>query len=947
MKSTLFKLTALAGVMGAGFLVVYQAQQELTQSTTQDESSPAEENIEGDPSADNTFRSPAELLADSDETSNDPSPFAGDEFSPPDQSEPTPALGESSERDIAPFASPDEPEVAQTPQESTETENDSSNPFANLLETLSDRVKTSVAGTDTTETDAPEFTPAGFASIDDQSDRPTIKTAEFDPFQSGGEEQPSADESLSASATDNVPTPLNMPDQGEPGGLTALDPNDDTQLVSPPVDLTPTESTADASHQPETLSEAGDVDETMVPDGALAQLSQDERSSGGATLNPFSIFPEEPATATLPDRQSGVPAGRAQPQFEPNPFGDTNPAHPSEHPKVYPDGSIEMTIPQRNDGGTAPDSPDGFDPFAGLEIPGRPDRLQPKVDPNIQPASGELRPLFEDEEEPEHTPDVEDSPPLFDITPREGLQLNLVPREDTQPLENPPLLDNLQPSDSLPAFDEPPAIETPPAVDNVTPPVQPNMFDGIGTVTADAPTGTRQAQVTIEKIAQPEAVVNKPMIYSIKVRNIGQSPAENVVVKDMTPKGSRLEGTKPQAELDEREQKLIWRLGALQPGEERIIQVKVVPTEARQIGSVATVTFEAAVAARTTITAPDLKLSVDGLSEVRVGEKASYKFTITNVGSADATGVFVRNLIPKGFQHPRGDDLEYDIGTLPKGQSKDVTLTLLAVAPGQFDNRAILGAEGDIEVEARKSVSILTSRLKVHRQGPANRFVGRMALFTNTIINESSEPVRNITVQETVPTGVEFSRASDGGRFDPQTRTITWQLPGLRPGDKRQLQSEVKPITQGEWSTTVKAFDQSRDMAEATSQLIVAGFSSLSINVSHAGRPVTIGEEVALRLTIRNRGTAAASQVRAVVQIPPEMKFVDAKGPVRHRELPGNQIEFEALNTLDVNGEEEFDIVLEAARQGRDARVKVELTSAELTSPLNKDEQVVILSESE
>lgn len=961
MKSTLFKLTALAGVMGAGFLVVYQAQQELTQSSAQNEGSQTEENLSAEQPEDEIFRSPDDLASTSENRSHEVSPSTNDS-TPPAQSEPTPTAGVPGESDIDPFGDTPQREVAQTEPEPTSVEEDSTNPFASLLQSRSDTVEANTAGTDATEARESEFNSTGFASIDDQSARPHVQSADIDPFGAGINEPPisppsdATSEALSASEAAQVPPALDLPEQTDPSGLTALDSESESpQLIPPPVDATPADQDADGQSSLQALETSNDADETMLPENAIAQLGAEQSPAERHSLNPFLAFPEDRAETQQPRRESTPPVEQRQPQVEPNPFADT-PASPQPEPqRVFPDGSIEMTIPQREDARSANDSASPFDPFGGPETsrqPEQPARLnqqQPKVDHAVQPASGELFPLFEDDPEPVQ-PTTEENPlPAQDFAP----QLDDAPKEDPPSFDNPPLLNNLQPSNTLPAFNDAPEIERtpelePPPTDNrATLPQRPNVFEGIGTVTADAPTGSRQAQVTIEKIAQSEAVVNKPMIYSIKVRNVGQSPAENVVVKDMVPKGSRLEGSDPQALLDEQDQKLVWRVKTLAPGQEYLIRVKVTPTEARQIGSVATVTFEAAVAARTKITAPDLKLAVAGLSEVRVGEKASYKFTITNVGTADATGVFVRNLIPPGFQHPRGDDLEYDVGTLPKGQSKDVMLTLLAVAPGQFDNTAILGAEGDIEVQAKKSVSILTSRLKVHRQGPANRFVGREALFTNTIINESSEPVRNITVQETVPKGVEFTDASDGGRFDPQTRTITWNLPGLRPGDKRQLQSKVKPTAEGEWPTTVKAFDQRQDVAEATSQLMVAGFSSLTINVSHAGRPVTVGEEVALRLTIRNRGTAAANDVKAVVQIPPEMRFVDAKGPVKHRELPNNEIEFQALNTLEVNGEQQFDIVLSAAHQGRDARVNVKLTAAELTTPLNKDEQVVILSENE
>jgi uncharacterized repeat protein (TIGR01451 family) len=400
-------------------------------------------------------------------------------------------------------------------------------------------------------------------------------------------------------------------------------------------------------------------------------------------------------------------------------------------------------------------------------------------------------------------------------------------------------------------------------------------------------------------------------------------------------------GTVPQAELDEASGQLIWHLGKIDAGDVRTIKVKVVPTQAGSIGSVATVSFEAAVAARIVITAPELQLTMQGPDEVSVGEQAPFRFTATNVGSADAHGAYIRNLIPQGFEHPGGNDLEYEIGVLAKGQSKDVDLTLRAVAPGQFENHAILGAEGDLTVEASRHVTVLTSRLTIQRQGPANRFVGRSAHFANTITNQSSKPLTDVTVVETVPAGVQFEAASDGGRFDPQARTITWRVPQLEPGGQRQLQTVLVPAEVGERLSTVTASNPQGNEVQAQSRLLVAGFSSLKIDVAHDGAPVPIGEDVALRLSIKNRGTAPASQVKMLIEVPPQMRFVNAKGPVKYRVVGDNLIEFETVSTLPIDAEQEFDIVLTAAEKG-DARVRVELQAAELSSPLNEEELVVI-----
>ena len=66
----------------------------------------------------------------------------------------------------------------------------------------------------------------------------------------------------------------------------------------------------------------------------------------------------------------------------------------------------------------------------------------------------------------------------------------------------------------------------------------PESFTGDGTVRADAPRGPQRPELKIEKIAPPNATLNQPMVYTIVIRNIGESAANAVVVEDQVPMGN-------------------------------------------------------------------------------------------------------------------------------------------------------------------------------------------------------------------------------------------------------------------------------------------------------------------------------------------------------------------------------------------------------------------------
>jgi uncharacterized repeat protein (TIGR01451 family) len=468
-------------------------------------------------------------------------------------------------------------------------------------------------------------------------------------------------------------------------------------------------------------------------------------------------------------------------------------------------------------------------------------------------------------------------------------------------------------------------------------PLTPADLAGDGTVTDAALQQSQRPQLTIEKVAPPRAVLGEPMIYEIVVRNAGQSAAHQVVVEDQIPKGAQLTGTIPQAEL--LDTTLRWKLGELAAGQSRTIKVRVIPTEEGRIGSVAKVNFVAEVAARTEITSPRLSLELTGPPQAALGSALTYNFTITNTGRAAATGVLLRNVLPEGLEHPGGRDLEYEVGSLAAGQSQQVSLTLTAAKPGRMVCRAILTAEGGAQVEKTHATEVRGERLSLERTGPKRRFVGREAEYVNTVTNTTAAKLAGVRVVEQLPAGVQFAAASDGGRFDAATRTVVWEVPELAPQAAVPLTLRVVPQTVGTLASTVTAVEPAGGRAEVRSETAVEGFAALRLNVDEMTDLVEVGQEFTLRFVAHNRGSAPATDVRMEVAIPPELELVKASGASEVRQ-DGQRLLFAPVPSVaDAAG---YDVVFKAIRPGV-AKIGFQLASAQLVEPLRRDEPVRVV----
>lgn len=463
---------------------------------------------------------------------------------------------------------------------------------------------------------------------------------------------------------------------------------------------------------------------------------------------------------------------------------------------------------------------------------------------------------------------------------------------------------------------------------------------GDGTVRADAPRGPQRPELKIEKIAPPNATLNQPMVYTIVIRNVGDSAANAVVVEDQIPMGTKLSGTIPRAELTGK--KLIWRLGTIKPGDVKEIQVKVVPTAEGQVGSVATVNFTAEVASRTTIASPKISMKLTAAPQVRVNETVTLNFVVTNNGSVDAHRVVLRNLIPENLKLPdvTERDLEYDMNTIPAGKSQTIQLPLTAVRPGKVVNRAVITVDGASAAEQQVEINVIGQLVSLSRHGQTNWYVGRPIEFENRITNNSLNPTNNTIVTESLPGTVEFVSASDGGRFDAKQRTVTWQVPHLDPNQTLALKIKVVPKAIGNHAGSVQVSENNRKGAATDYQFRAIGTSDLKIEFSEKAEAYSKGEQFTTRMVIRNKGSGAASNVSVRVTLPAELQFVSVRGPASHT-TSGHEIVFEPISEIGGQGNVHFDLTLKAIKPG-DSKLQVELQSAQFKKPLIHEEAIVI-----
>lgn len=468
-------------------------------------------------------------------------------------------------------------------------------------------------------------------------------------------------------------------------------------------------------------------------------------------------------------------------------------------------------------------------------------------------------------------------------------------------------------------------------------------LEGDGVIDKTVILGKEQPHIRIEKNAPPNAILGEPLVYTIVVRNTGNGVARQVQVEDRIPKGSKLMGTIPQAEILKK--KLIWRFDTIEPNEEKKISIRITPTSEGEIGSVATVNYVAAVAARTRITAPKLDFEVIAPKQVRLGKPVTVRFLLANNGTGTAENVVIRSILPAQLRHVSGNDLEYTVGTMPPGKQVEIKLTLKAVEVGLVAVNPVVTAKSGLKTEAQMELEVTGHQLVLQRSGPRRHYVGRTAVFTNEIGNNSDEWVEDITVHEIVPRGMEFVKASDGGQYNSATRTVSWRIDRIDSQESESVSVTLKSIRKGSQKSKVEVVGPDGQKTTISAETQATGYSEMRVRVSDNDGPLDVGQTTKIRISARNRGSMKATDVEMQLIVPDELELVKIDGPVEYTQ-DGNRVEFHMIRSISESKAVTFDVFLRAVQPG-DARLEIIIDSEQMDRPLRQEKAIRVFKNSQ
>jgi uncharacterized repeat protein (TIGR01451 family) len=303
------------------------------------------------------------------------------------------------------------------------------------------------------------------------------------------------------------------------------------------------------------------------------------------------------------------------------------------------------------------------------------------------------------------------------------------------------------------------------------------------------PAARAQPQIEIRQSIPPRIQFDEALTIEIHVSNTGNSQAENVVVTDrLTALDQLIEASPSPKRFGEN---LVWSLGSLAPGSKQTLKLraKLAQTVGTELSNAVTTAFQTSTNSlcTTVVERPDLTLVVKGPTSGAVGDAVSMQIALANRGTGAAGGVRLQTFLPPGLSHPAGNDLENMLGTLAAGESRNLLLTVALTQAGDVRMHIRLCAQGLPPIEREVSFHVQDLRIALSAGEPQTQLANTTSTYDLTVRNDGSEAIHHARLVAKLSAGLAFVLASDRGRYDSTTRSLTWDLGDLLPGEGRTV----------------------------------------------------------------------------------------------------------------------------------------------------------------
>jgi uncharacterized repeat protein (TIGR01451 family) len=483
-------------------------------------------------------------------------------------------------------------------------------------------------------------------------------------------------------------------------------------------------------------------------------------------------------------------------------------------------------------------------------------------------------------------------------------------------------------------------VETPSGPSPVAPPTG---IGSSGMLTLQTP------NVAIEKRGPKTMRANETQAYQIVVRNLGPGPAQQIRIEDDLPPNVKIVSAEPTPAMEGN--RATWTLSAVNANQDQTIRLTLQASGDVEITGRTSVHVTALTQTITTVLrtqnegprpqteAAPLSVQLSGPDKAAVGKPVVFDVRVTNQSSEPLTGIVLHGTLSEGLTTPAGSEIVGEVdGAIPAGDFKILKMPATAVKSGRstvsvkvVTNAGEGTATANIDIAAAASAPA-----PLLQQAPSARLImGRDGDLRIELVNNTGKPLRNVTVADRLPEGLDFVDASDRGLYQGNSRTVYWLIPQMPVGKTQSLIMRVNGSKAGQHSHVVFAKADGVPEMQSTGVVSLEGHADLSVRVTGRDDLIEQGRETTYEIAVQNPGSAPAHNVKMQVQLSPGLTAKSAEGSVRFT-LDRQTVLFDAIPVIDAKGQAVFRVSAIGQSLG-DQRVRCAIVSDEVRVPIQRE----------
>ena len=396
-----------------------------------------------------------------------------------------------------------------------------------------------------------------------------------------------------------------------------------------------------------------------------------------------------------------------------------------------------------------------------------------------------------------------------------------------------------------------------------------------GSLTNTATVNDKTADVTI---TVPEIIINKrvdisnpnlgeEIEYIISVENIGNSDADKVIVVDTLPDGVEFVGASNGGVYDVETNTITWILDI---GSLETIGLTV-DVKVNVYGSLTNVVSVNNKTANVTVIVPEIAIDKTvNDTNPNLNDNVEYTISVENKADVNAEYVTVTDVLPVGVEFvgaSNGGVYDAETNTVTwildivSKRTVDLTVDVKVLSYGDLTNVASVNNVTD-------KVTVTVTEIAIDKAvNDTNPNLGDDVEYTIVVENTADVDAEGVVVVDTLPVGVEFVSASNGGVYDLDTRTITWIL-DMASGETVRLTVNVKVNVYGSLTNVVTVNDKTAHVTVTVPEIAI----DKTVNDTNPN----LGDNLGYAITVENTADVDAEYVTVTDVLPVGVEFVSA-----------------------------------------------------------------------